>query len=324
MTERVTHRSIQQSSLAHLQGNLQSIAKLQEQASTGRKINTPSDDPTGTVTSLAVRQQQRLNDQYGRAAEDGLSWMSVQDTALQTASSQLQRAQNLVVQSLNTATQNPGTRAANAAELDGITQTVKSMMNSAFLGRSVFAGTSGAGDAVVQSTTAGVTTTSWSLTGTSPTGESGTQTTSGTVDRQVDGSSAVRVDTDGRVVFGDDTNTAVYGPNVLTVLGKIKAEIQSPSDSDGTALRGLYGQLQDRFGKVLEGLADVGARTNRIEQAQSVAASAKVTLAQQLSDAEDADLPTVLVQLQLQSTAYQASLTATNKVLSTSLMDFLR
>ncbi len=310
MTTRVTHRSIQESTMARLQGNLQAISKLQGQVSSGKKIAVPSDDPSGTVTALAVRQQVRLNEQYERAGQDGQSWLAVQDTALQTTSSQLRAARNLVVAALNTGTANDGTRTAQAVEVDGITATVKSLMNSQYLGRNVFAGTSGVGAAVVDTTTGSTTTHSFAATGT------------GTVTRQVDGASSVRVDSDGRQLFGDDSASGTYGQSVLTLLSNISAEIKTPG-STGTSLSTMLGQLDDRVGKVLEGLADVGARTNRIEQAQSVASSNKVVLAQQLSDAEDTDIPSAMVSLSLQSTAYQAALKANAKVLQISLMDFL-
>jgi flagellar hook-associated protein 3 FlgL len=353
MTERVTHRSIQEASLARIQGNLQTMGLLQAQISSGKKITKPSDDPSGTVSSLALRQQLRLNDQYAVQADDGTSWLNVQDTALQTMSSQITAARTLVVKALSEGSQTDGTRTAISVELDGITQTVLSLANTQYQGRNVFAGTSGGTRAVTLTSpevpiSAGppaVTTYTPAVYTWSPTGVAagGTDPASGTVmplgtdtpvTRQVDAQSTVRVDTSGAAVMGADAagNGVAAGQSVFSLLQQISTEIKTPGSTGAVAdpakhaskLAELLDKLDSASGKVLEGLADVGARTNRIERAQQVASSARYELTDQLSKVEDVDLPAVMIQMSLQETAYKAALQVTSKTLNTSLMDFLR
>ena len=50
----------------------------------------------------------------------------------------------------------------------------------------------------------------------------------------------------------------------------------------------------------------------------------ELRLSTSLSNVENADLPKVIVDLQMQQTAYQASLAATSRVMQPSLLDFLR
>jgi len=360
MTERVTHRSIQESSLARLQGNLATMGLLQAQISSGKKITKPSDDPAGTVSSLAVRQQLRLNDQYQVQGQDGISWLNAQDTALQTVSSQLRAARTLVVGALNEGYVTDGTRTATSVELDGIAQTVLSLANTQYQGRSLFAGTAGA-DQAVTLTTAAVTGAgtppavtyapaqyTWSKTGlgAGETDATGVVRTSGTntpVLRQIDAQSSVRVDTNGADVFGTDVagNGTAASQSVFSLLRQISDEIKTPKDAgadivvDPAAtpvvpvakeqrLSTLLGRLDTAMGRVLEGLADVGARTNRIDHAMEIAQSNKYELTEQLSKVEDVDLPAVMIQMSLQETAYKAALQVTSKVLNTSLMDFIR
>jgi flagellar hook-associated protein 3 FlgL len=71
-------------------------------------------------------------------------------------------------------------------------------------------------------------------------------------------------------------------------------------------------------------LSDVGARYNRVQSAQQSADDRSLTIANSLSTVEDVDLPKTIVQLQLQQVAYQAALGATAKVVTPSLVDFLR
>ncbi len=354
MTERVTHRSIQESSLARLQGNLATMGLLQAQISSGKKITKPSDDPAGTVSSLAVRQQLRLNDQYQVQGQDGTSWLNAQDTALQTVSSQLRAARTLVVGALNEGYVTDGTRTATSVELDGIAATVLSLANTQYQGRSLFAGTAGENYAVTM-TTAAVTGAgtppavtyapaqyTWSKTGL-PADAANPRGTNTPVLRQIDAQSSVRVDTNGADVFGADVagNGTAASQSVFSLLRQISDEIKTPKDAgadivvDPAAtpvvpvakeqrLSTLLGRLDTAMGKVLEGLADVGARTNRIDHAMEIAQSNKYELTDQLSKVEDVDLPAVMIQMSLQETAYKAALQVTSKVLNTSLMDFIR
>ncbi|MGN6600237.1 MAG: flagellin, partial [Actinomycetes bacterium] len=71
-------------------------------------------------------------------------------------------------------------------------------------------------------------------------------------------------------------------------------------------------------------LADVGARTNRLEQMQQTNASRVQSLTTQLSEVEDIDLPKTLMELSMRQTAYQAALGAASRVVTPSLIDFLR
>ena len=69
---------------------------------------------------------------------------------------------------------------------------------------------------------------------------------------------------------------------------------------------------------------DVGSRQIRVEAAIQAAADNELKLSTSLSNVENADLPKVIVDLQMQQVAYQASLAATARVMQPSLLDFLR
>ncbi|PWJ55646.1 flagellar hook-associated protein 3 FlgL [Quadrisphaera granulorum] len=299
---RVTHRTIQEQSLANLQSNLSAMATLSEQLSTGKRINRPSDDPTGTVDALRLRTLQRDNEQYGKNANDGLAWLGATDRALQSTLSQLNVATNRAMQALNSGTQNTTSRAALAAEVDGVLSAVKGMANSTYSDRNLFAGTA-TGDAVTATGTAPTQTFTWGTIGL------------GTVMRQIGPNDSVRVDTDGRDVFGDGATS------VFKTLEGLAAAIRSGDDA---TTRTLYSQLQDRQSTVTTALTEVGARYNRVTAAQNAVADRDVELTKQLSDVQDLDFPKAVIAMQSQKTAYDAALQVTAKTLQTSLMDFIR
>ena len=59
MIPRVTHQTIQQSTLANLQGSLSAMAALQSKMSSGKNISVPSDDPGAASDMLRLRGDQR-------------------------------------------------------------------------------------------------------------------------------------------------------------------------------------------------------------------------------------------------------------------------
>lgn len=298
---RVTHHSIQVSTLANLQRNLSVMGTLQEQLSTQKKINRPSDDPTGTVSALQLRASLRATEQHGRNADDGIGWLSATDTALQQTSERLNRARVLTTTALNTGAQSPASLAAIAIEVEGIRNSLVGLANTDYLGRSVFAGTSGAGPAVTVATAPTVSYT-WASTGT------------GTVERRVADDAVVRVDTVGSGVFGDGATS------VFALLDTIAAQIRTADPALSGSLEALLGRMD----AVRAAQSDVGARYGIVEDAQQTAQDRELALTTSLSEVESIDLPATIVQLQSQQVAYQAALGATAKVLQPSLMDFLR
>ena len=298
---RVTHHSIQVSTLSNLQRNLSSMGALQEQLSTQKRINRPSDDPTGTVSALQLRASLRATEQHGRNADDGLGWLGATDSALASVSERLIRAKVQTIAALNTGAQSPASRAAFAVEVEGIRDSLVSLASTDHLGRSIFAGTSGPGAALTV-TTAPARAYTWAETGT------------GTVERRVADDTVIRVDTVGQDVFGD-------GPDsVFALLDTIAAQMRTADPQLSVSLAAL----EERMGAVTTAQSDVGARYGRIADAQQAVQDRELALTTSLSEVESIDLPATIVQLQSAEVAYKAALGATAKVLQPSLMDFLR
>jgi flagellar hook-associated protein 3 FlgL len=139
------------------------------------------------------------------------------------------------------------------------------------------------------------------------------------VTRTVGADSAVRVDQTGPEVFGA---TGPAGKDLFTVLDNISAHLKSGGDT--TLLSADLADLDNAISQISSKHAEVGANYNRVEQMQSAANDRVITLKSSLSGIEDIDLPRTIVDLQMQQVAYQAALGATQKIITTSLADFLR
>ena len=298
MIGRVTHQTIQRSTLGNLQLNLDAMADLQAKMSGGKKITTPSDDPAGTSDSLRLRAEKRAAEQYARNADDGDAWLTTVDSSLQTSVTALRRARDLAIQGTNGA-MGPASREALAVEIEGVRDSLVEQANASYLGRSVFAGTSDAGYAFTGPT------------GTPPYTFSGTP--GATVDRRLSAQTTVRVDADGAAIFGSGSGS-VFDAVTKTIESLRKGE-------DATV---NLTNLQASFKNIVSGRAEIGTRQVQLERAGNVNTELEATLDAQKMGIEKADLGSVIMDLKLQETNYQVALAATARVLQPTLMDFLR
>jgi flagellar hook-associated protein 3 FlgL len=292
---RVTESSIHTRVLNNLQRSISKGEKIQEQLSSGKQINRPSDSPTGTVTSMQLRGESRAVQQYARNADDGVGWLSTLDSALTNTSTLVNRARDLTVQGLSAGSNNAQSSEAMASEVDQIRASLIGFANTKYLDRPVFGGTT-TGETAYDA-------------GGTYTGDSG-QTT-----RTVGANSKVRVDTTGPEAFGTgDTQ-------LFAVLQSISDNLRS-GDSD--ALSASLKKLDTAGDLMKNTLSEVGARYNRVTQMKQSAQDRLLSVTSQLSDVEDVDLPKTIMEMQLQQTSYQAALAASAKVIQPSLIDFLR
>src|SRR4051812_6776578 len=101
MTARVTQGMLNNQLLRNINSNLTRINNHQNELSTGRKINKPSDDPVGISFSLRYRSEVSATEQYESNVDAAISWLDYTDDALGQANSVIQRARDLAVQGAN-------------------------------------------------------------------------------------------------------------------------------------------------------------------------------------------------------------------------------
>jgi flagellar hook-associated protein 3 FlgL len=293
--QRVTQNMLSRRALDSLHSGLSRMAALQEQLSTGRVLNRPSDSPTGTTSAMRIRSSLADVKQYGRNASDGNGWLTQIDAALTNANDQVLRARDLALQGANEGGMGPTAREALAAEVDQIREGLIDTANSSYLGRPVFGGVT-SGPAAYDA--------------------SGTYTgTPGAVNRTIGAGSSIRVDVEGTTAFG------ATGSSVFDHLSALSNALRAGNQS---AISTAVTDLESDRDRITTTQTEVGTRQIRVEKAIQGAQDGELSLTSSLSEVENADLPKVIVDLQLQQTAYQASLAATARVMQPSLVDFLR
>jgi flagellar hook-associated protein 3 FlgL len=292
---RMTQSMLSHQALTGMQLGLDRLARVQEQLSTGRVINRPSDDPTGATSAMRIRTSLADQRQFVRNADDGLGWLNQIDSTLSSMTNQLGRAREIALQGANSGALGPAAREALATEVDQIRAGLVSSANATYLDRPVFGGI-----------TAG---------STAYDGAGNYVGVPGAVVRTVGDGAKVRVDVEGPTVFGPDNNS------VFDHLAALSTALRG---GDEAGISAAIDTLATDGTRITNTQADIGARTKRVEQARTAASDALVTLTSSLSEVENVDLAKATVDLKLQEVAYQAALGATARVMQPSLLDFLR
>jgi flagellar hook-associated protein 3 FlgL len=135
------------------------------------------------------------------------------------------------------------------------------------------------------------------------------------VNRTISDGSSIRVDVEGPAVFG------ATGSSVFDHLDALATALRAGDQAGISASITVLDADRDR---ITTTQTDVGTRQIRVESAIQAAQDTELRLSTSLSNVENADLPKVIVDLQMQQVAYQASLAATARVMQPSLLDFLR
>ncbi len=323
-----------------LMKSLSEMYRLNEQISSGKRINKPSDDPTGTSRAMAYKVSIAAGEQCLGNIEGAASALTSADSALSSVNTALTRVKALAVQGAS-GTATDSSRAALAAEVGQLRDQLLSLANTKVGGDYIFSG--------FQTDTAAFDTSSYAYRG-----------DSGAINVGIGGGMLLSQNVPGDAVFQYapaaeevvEIGEGVYahyipggGTSTITV------EIRDSATSGGGALLDsfafnnamemadvLCGALQSgntqRISALLSTLddmaehvnvvrADLGARLNRLEGQAARIEDENLATRGTLSSVEDADIVAAASDLAKANTVLTAVQASTAKILSRSLLDFL-
>lgn len=303
---RVTSNMMSSQLMLNINRNARAMNDTQLQLATGRKINKPSDDPVGITYSLRYRAELSSNEQYKNNVDSALSWLDYNDTVLGQAGDVLQRLRELTVK---------GATGSNPqSALDSINQEVLQLKeqlvdisNSTLNGKYIFNGENYTEKPYdfVKGTDGTYDTTKDIV------------TDSGIINYSVGEGVRMPINLTGNDVFGKSGET----DNIFSIINNLSAALQS---GDLTEVSNQLGLIDTRTEKVLSSRAEIGAKTNRIELMQDRLSDLNINLTDLQAKTEDADYEALIIQSKVQELAYNASLSVGAKIISATLVDFIR
>ncbi|WP_251554711.1 flagellar hook-associated protein FlgL [Neobacillus muris] len=294
---RVTQSMLNQNMLFNLQRSNQAMEKYQNQLATGKNITKPSDDPVTAVRGMFYRSSLNEIDQYKRNTDDGTSWMTATDEALNEVTSVLQRVRELTVQGENGANDDSA-RFAIAEEINQLKDHLGEVANTQMAGRYLFAGT----DVKTPPYDAAA--------------KQFTNTNTQNLQLQVGQNNNVQINVLGTDVF-HYTEDGTEG--IFKVLENLVTKFTANDSSAPTGLEELDSQIDN----ILKHRAELGARMNRMELSASRIEGLEISTTQMLAQEEDADMTIVITNLQAQENVQRAALSAGARIIQPSLVDFL-
>ena len=300
MFGRITTQMTASMTLNDLQQSLNRLDTTQQQLSSGKKLNQPSDDPYGTSQAMSLNGQLSSLNDYTNNITDGTAWTQQATTSLGDIDSMVQRVRELVVQASN-GTYTQSDLNASAAEVNQLIDAIKQEANASYNGQYIFSGTS-TGTAPYQ-------------TGSTDTYQGGT----GSVNRLIGPNTTLSVNTNISSLLGNGQASGDGG--LLDTLRTIVSDMQSGNTGaiGGADLK----NLDSNFGTLTQMEANVGAITNRLTLASTRIQQLQNSDTAALSNVQDADMATVAINFSTEQAAYSAALKAGANIVQSSLLDFL-
>ncbi|MEW8959041.1 MAG: flagellar hook-associated protein FlgL [Moorella sp. (in: firmicutes)] len=307
---RITNRMLGQNVIRNINRNLEYMYRVQEQMSTGKRVNRPSDDPIVVARVLAFKTSIAANDQYKKNMEDAKGWIDASESALGMATDVLQRARELAVYGAN-GTMPEESMQALGEEVEQLLDEMVQVANTSYGGRYIFGGTYTTATPFVKNTDANGIITSIVYKGNPDPGELNWEIAPGVV---------VAVNENGAKIF---SQAIVNGgkESIFDLLIELRDALNGGNYS---ALQSTLGKFDQAIDHLLNIRAALGAKSNRMEMAMSRLDDTQTGLTTTMSKLEDVDLAETVMNYKNRENVYLASLATGAMVLQPSLIDYLR
>lgn len=328
---RITNAMLSRNYLTNSNRNLTNMRTLQSQLSSGKSINRPSDDPYKASRTMQLYTEIDSNKQFNENIKDISNWLDTTDTALNQAGNVFGRVRTLLLTAGNGA-YGPDERKAIQDEMKEKVNQLAQILNTNFDGAYIFGGTKSTSKPVTVDASGNIQYADKNGNAITPTDP----ITTGQIAKglNVEVSEGVLIDYNKTAVdileYKDKSGNPQNVSDILNgIIKNLDDPATNPTSFPGTPgqemLTGpLLGQVDSIIQNLLEKRSEVGAMTNRMEDAQSKNEDENLDMKDILSKTEDIDFTETMMNYSIMQTVYMASLQVSGKILPTTLMDYIR
>lgn len=297
---RTTFNAMYREASAGIETATERLTEFQRQVSTGRRIDRPSDDPSGTSSAIGEHAEVATVEQYTRAATSVGSKLTVIDTLLSDVVDKLTAASTAVTAARGSI-QSQAQREAAAQQLESVKASLFDDFNATFQGAYLFGGAN-ASNPPFSKDAAGV-----------------VQPYAGsTVEVQVD------VDRNRAVKVGLNGDALARGSSPQDIFAVLDELIAAARAGDSATLGAGMGRLNDAMNRVTTAQSRVGADMGTVDDQKLRLGRMKIAGLARLEKIEAADMAAAISGMTQAQSAYEAALGAVGAVTRVSLMDYLR
>lgn len=295
---RVTNSMMVRNMLDHLQKNLGDLNNLNEQLSSGKLFQMPSDAPIKVADSMNYKAQLNRNNQFQRNLDQAENWLNTTESALKSGTKVIQRARELTIYAANDSMTSDD-RKMVAKEMKQLRDELIDISNAKLGDSYIFSGqktkekpfeviNGGIGNYVQY------------------------QGDKNGVKRRLNENVEMQVNLDGDEVFKKE----------IEALNKIYDDLDS--GKSGEEIGDNLNAMDTAINNYAELRSEVGGKLQRTGNIISRLEANEVHLRDLKSKNEDADLAEVITELKMEETVYRASLASGSRIMQQSLVDFIR
>lgn len=313
MSMRITQNMLTQQFLYNITQINNHLQQAQEQMSTGKTLNQPSDNPLAVSQDMAVNAAISQNNSYQSTVSAGLTWMNNTSNTISQISSSLQNIQQNVIKALNSTNQSASAQQGLYETTKQYVQGIEQLVNSQQDNRYLFNGTNTnlapliQGSSIVFSGTSSASNASINL------------EISAGIPMNINVTAANLLLTDpttGSVSTANATGSADLQNTLNSILSDLKTGNQ-------TNLETQLGNLNNNMQNVTNINAELGSRIQRLTSLQNQLTQFSTNLTNQKGVIEDANMAKVITKFSTDQTIYQAALKMGSQILLPSLVSYL-
>lgn len=300
-----------QTNLKHLSSSYNTLARVQEQLISGKRIQKASEDPVVAMQGIRYRTEVREVDQFRRNVSEATSWMDLTDSTLNEVTEAVKRIRELTTQAAND-TYESSQRQIIKSEIDQLVEHIGSLANSKSGEKYIYNGTR------TDQPLIDMTALKTFLTDPTQTVDSiytsGIPTDSGKIAFEVSKGITVQVNLQPEAVFGD---------KLFRGLRDLSAALNDETKT-GKDFSAMLATLDTLGQNLITERAELGARANRLELVDNRLQDHEIIAKTIMSNNEDIDIERVIMELKSHETVHRAALSAGARIIQPTLLDFLR
>ena len=303
MPFRIAQESLNRTALSNINLNYKKIQETQEKLSSGKRINRPSDDPSGTRKVLGLKAEEFQVQQFLDNTETAKEQINFTSNTLESIQDIFSKIKELTIQASND-TLGQSERKIISGELDELLESVLQNANTDNNGRYIFSGT--------QTLTSAFTATRDSNGNISSVSYNGNNEE---IKYQIGPNTFIQVNLPGGKLFQDN--------KAFSTLISLRDSLNA-STFDSIAFSNLRTTMEAATDAISTEITKFGAKANRLEMTTNSLENSQAALKELISYTEDADVASLIMDLKHQENVLQSSLKTGAMVIQSTLLDFLR
>ncbi|MGI6413493.1 MAG: flagellar hook-associated protein FlgL [Syntrophomonadaceae bacterium] len=320
---RVTNRMLNNITLNNINHNLIKMGEFQQQLSSGKRVNKPSDDPIAVTKLLMVKSTLAFHEQYTRNVENAKSYLDMADTALDNATQIMQRAREIAGYGA-TGTVPQASMEALAEEVNGLVEELIQVANSSFGGRYIFGGTYTTMPpfTIKEQENGKVSEVQFINSDFVASNPDIAEMLDNTYRLEIEVETGVTMDiSSGKQTFHTDHEGQPSPGAIFNTLIQLRIHLEN-GDKEKTNQK--ISEMDQLIDNILSERAVVGAKSKRMELAYNRFETYKVEIKSLLGKLEDVDYAEAMIRFKSQETVYQAALAASAKIIQPTLINYLK